>query len=434
MREVALRRRGTAAVALVGAMLLASCTVGDKGGDGSAVVDYAAAQGISDTAVTLGVAGVDQAKLVSLGVKTDGPDSADLFDAWVDAQNREGGVGGRKIDLAFRPFLPIRSGDAQAACVELAKDKSAFAVIGIFTGDTPLCFTRQQGVPYIGMWGQSADREVQSAAAPFLAVEMSDDRQRRAGVEKMLKEGLLEGHKVALFWEPQDRKVTLDVVVPLLEKAGIDVVAEAPLSYSGIDQAAQDQALDTAVEKIRSSGADTVLNTSNFTGLMVAFQRKGWTPDQILVTTQQSLSPTVMEVNGIKPETMAKVTAVTPYKPSKAELVADPELRRCIEEYNESGAKPTLNAAKASAETLSGVAQSCAAFRLFVKVTAAAGNDITLESWAAAADALGKLTLPGIPLGSLKPGKRSVGDGIALYKFDPETGKMAATAPAVAVK
>jgi len=392
----------------------------------------APAQGVTATTIKLGVAGTDPAQLKAVGFPSDGPATKDLYTAWIDAQNKSGGAAGRQIQLAFQPFLPTGPAAAQAACVALAKDQGVFAAIGILTGDSPLCFTQTEGVPYIGLWGQSADRDAKSTKAPFLAVEMADDRQRKAGVQEFLDQGLLKGHKVALYWEAQDDAVTKDVIKPLLQQAGVDVVAETPLPNVGTDQAAQSQALDTVVEKMKASGADTVLNTSNFAGLMGAFQRKNWLPQQILATSQQALSPAVMATTGIKPATMAPLVVATPYAPTKAELTADAGVTQCVNQYNDAFPASKVDPATVSLETLSGIAEQCAAFRLFVQTTDKAGPTITLASWKSAAESLGKLTLPGVPMGSLGPGKHSVGDAIGLYKFDAAGGQMKSAGPAVA--
>ncbi|MEU1432357.1 hypothetical protein ABZ412_35350 [Nocardia sp. NPDC005746] len=393
----------------------------------------APAQGVTATSITLGVAGTDPAQLEAAGVQADnGPATKDLYTAWIAAQNKTGGAGGRQIQFAFQPFLPTGPAAAQAACVALSKDQAVFAAIGIFTGDTPLCFTQTEGVPYIGLWGQSADRDAKSTKAPFLAVEMADDRQRKAGVQALLDQGLLKGRKVALYWEAQDDAVTKNVVKPLLQAAGVDVVAETPLANVGTDQSAQNQALDTVVEKMKSSGADTVLNTSNFSNIMVAFQRKGWLPQQILATSQQALSTDVMATTGITPATMAPLTVAASYAPTKAELAADANLTRCVQEYNDAFPGSAVDMAKVSLEILSGIAHQCAAFELFVQVTDNVGANITLDGWRTAAEGLGTLNLAGVPIGSLGPGKHSVGDAVGVYKFDASTSQMLPTGPAIA--
>ncbi|MYW04603.1 ABC transporter substrate-binding protein, partial [Streptomyces sp. SID3343] len=388
------------------------------------------ARGVTDTSVKLGVAATDPAALKALGVPSEGPASKDLYTAWVAAQNKRGGVQGRQVELAFRPFLPTGPAEAQAACVELSEDKKVFLAIGILTGDTPLCFTETHNTPYLGQWGQSAERDRRSKA-PFVALEMADDRQRAAAVEALIDQKLLTGKKVALYWEAQDAAVTKNTVKPLLDAAGIEVVVQTPLDDYGKDQAAGDQALDTLVQKIRSSGADTILNTSNFSNLMIALQRADWLPGQVYATSAQALSPAVAKTTGIKPATMEKVTVAAPYIPTKDELAADPAVKTCVDEYNAGGVGEKFDMAAASREALSSVANSCAAFRLFVQATDAAGRDLNAASWQRGAESLSKLQLPGMPLASLAAGKHSAGDAVGVYRWDAAQNQMVPAGPPI---
>lgn len=387
-------------------------------------------QGVTADGIRLGVASTDPKQLKALGIPADGPAAADLFQSWITAQNAAGGINGRAITLAFRPFLPTGPAEAQAACVELTEDKKVFAAIGILTGDTPLCFTETHQTAYIGLWGQSAARDKRSAA-PFLAVEMADDRQRAAAVAALLDKGLLAGKKVALYWGAKDADVTRNVVEPALTAAGVTPVVKAGLDDFGTDQAAADQALDTIVAKFKAAGADVVLNASDFSPLMVALQRAAWLPPSILSLSAQGLSPTVMLATGIAPATMRNLTIAAPYQPTKAELAADPEVGRCVSEFNASGAAPQIDLAAVSRDQLQSVANACAAFRLFVAAAGKAGKDLTTASFGSAAEALGRMTLPGVPLGSLGPGKHSVGDAVGIYTFDAASNQMVPTGPAI---
>ncbi|MFI1581812.1 hypothetical protein [Embleya sp. NPDC020630] len=421
-------------LAAFGLTAAAGCSV-EKTSDakkpsGPAAAPSGPARGVTDTTVKLGVAATDPAQLKAFGVPTEGPASKDLYAAWVAAQNKRGGVQGRTIELAFRPFLPTGPAEAQAACVELSEDKKVFLAIGILTGDTPLCFTETHGTPYLGQWGQSAERDRRSKA-PFVALEMADDRQRAAAVKALLDQKSLQGKKVALYWEAQDAAVTKNTVKPLLDAAGVDVVVQTPLDDYGKDQAAGDQALDTLVQKMRSAGADTILNTSNFSNLMIALQRANWLPEQVYATSAQALSPAVVKTTGIKPATMERVTVAAPYIPTKAELLADPGLTACVEEYNAGGAGEKFDAGAASREALSAVANSCAAFRLFVQASDAAGRDLNAASWQRGAESLTKLTLPGMPLASLGAGKHSAGDAVGVFRWDAAQSQMLPAGPPI---
>jgi hypothetical protein len=437
----------TAATALGLALLAGACTAsedeangsgggGDNGGDGSSQGDGGSGDtpGVTDGSIRLGVAGADPDQLEELGVEVDGPTSQSLWEAWVAAQNEAGGTGGRQIDLVFRPYLPIGDAEAEAACVELTEDEQVFLVSGIFTDDTPLCFTEAHGTPYLGQFGLSAERDRRSEA-PFLALEMSDERQRLAALEVFLDEGALDG-KVVLYSGAVDAAVVDEFIEPFLEENGVDVVDEAVLEDFGGDQAAEDQALDTIVERIRSASPDVVLNVSDFLPPLVAFQRNGWLPDRVVSTSAQALVADVLTTGSLTPETLADVTVAAPYAPTRDELVEDPEVQRCIDEYNASGPETPVDMDEVTGDTLDAIANECAAFRLFVLATDATvgeggSGEITPESWGAAAESLGELDLPGMPFASLAEDKHSAGDAIGRYEYDPAEGRMVATDPPI---
>jgi ABC-type branched-subunit amino acid transport system substrate-binding protein len=429
-----------AAIAAVALLAGAGCTAGDDdgasgGGSGSGPDGSgsggggATATGVTADTVKLGIAGVDPDQLADLGIEADGPTSEALNRAWVDAQNAQGGVAGRQIEMVFRPFLPTGDAEAEAACVELTEDQQVFLVTGIFLDDTPLCFTEAHDTPYLGQFGHSAERDRRSNA-PFVALEMSDERQRLAGIDVFLDEGALDG-KVALYWDAPDTAVVDEFVRPALEEAGVDVVVETTLEDFGGDQAAQDQALDTIVERIRAASPDVVLNVSGFLPPLEAFQRNGWLPDRVLSTSAQALVADVLSSGGFTADTLERVTVVAPYAPTKDELVDDPEVQRCVDEYNASGPDEPIDLDAMSGDAIDAIANECAAFRLFVLAADAAGDDLTPDSWGAGAESLGEVDLPGMPYASLAEGKHSAGDAIGRYEYDPSEERMVATGPAI---
>ena len=423
----------------VATVVAAGCTAseddGDSDGDGGSRDNGGSSSaevvGVTDDTVRLGVAGVDPDQLAELGLGGEGViPSEPLWQAWVEAQNEAGGVAGRQIELVFEPFLPLGDTEADAACVALTEDAQVFLATGIFLGDTPLCFTEAHETPYLGQFGHSVERDERSVA-PFVALEMSDERQRLAGLQVFLDEGALDG-RVAIHSKAGDATVVDDFVKPALDEAGVEVVETTVLEDFGGDQAAEDQALDTIVERIRSADPDVVLNLSDFLPPLEAFQRNGWLPGRVLSTSAQALTAGVLtEVGGLDEATLATVTVAAPYAPTKDELVADAEVQRCVDEYNATDPEAPIDVEAADGDTLDGVANECAAFRLFVLAAEAAGDDLTPASWGEAAEALGEVDLPGMPFASLTADKHSAGDAIGRYEYDPAAQRMVATGPAI---
>lgn len=437
-------RWATAAVAVaLSAASLAACSVSsddDAPGDAAAGSGSTEPSVTSDTtapepaggddaggedAVVLGVAAADYERIAAFGIDVDPLDLGAMFQSWVDEQNAAGGVGGRPIELAYRPFIPLFDAEVQASCVELTEDDGAFAVIGIFLNDSTLCVPETHETPYIGLWGLTAER-TERATAPFLSVEMAEDRQRVEAIGVFAEEGAFEGRSVGLYWQATDDAVVDAAVRPALEELGVDVAVEVRLDDFGDDQTATDQALDAIVERLRADAPDVVLNVSDVASLLGALQRKGWLPARVLSTSQQALSEELTAGTGLQPETLAVMEVAAPHAPTKDELLADPELGRCLDTYGATGPEHPVDPEALSDDSLVSIAGYCAAFRVFVAAAdaAAATGELTAESFGAGAASLGELTLPGVVAGSLSDTKHDVGDTIGRYTYDPAANAM----------
>jgi hypothetical protein len=312
--------------------------------------------------------------------------------------------------------------------VKLTEDDEVFAVIGQLSGDNTLCVAETHAIPYVGLYGLSEERE-DRAKAPFVAAEMSDDRQRAASIAAFDDAGEFDGKRVALYSQARDAAIVSGTVKPALEEAGVDVVVETTLddfgggASGGTDQTAVDQAMDSIVEKMRSADVDVVLNVSNFADPLKAFERKGWSPDRILVTTAQALSEDVLSETDIDPALLAKVSVAAPYSPPKDELLADDDVVACIDDYNSTDPAEPVDPATITRTELGGLANLCTAFGLFVRGVEEAGKDLTAQTWGTGVEKVGDDHMPGSPFSSLGPDKHDLGDAIGVYEYDA-TGKL----------
>jgi hypothetical protein len=403
-------------------------TPAGEGGESSFDYSGVATQGVTDDSITLGVANIDPSALAELGVEgVELAPTEALYQAWIDDLNASGGINGREVQLAFRPFVPYVDAEAEAACTELVEDEQVFLAIGIFLDDGPLCFTETHEVPYLGLFSLSPEREERSVA-PFFAVEMSDDRQKLGGVQQLAEAGTFDDQAVALVWDTGDTPVVEDVIQPYLEEQDVDVVVEATREIvSGTDQAASDQELDVMVERISAADPDLILNVSDFGALPVALQRNGYLPEGgIFSTSAQGLSQDVVSNLALDDETLEAITissiATTASEGDEA-VRSDEGIQACLDTYDASDPAEPVDVAQAPIEVLSSVAQSCAAFQIFVEAASAAGEDLTPATWAAGAEGLGDLDLPGLPYASLTPTQHSAGDAIATYSWDADEGR-----------
>lgn len=431
-----------AALALV---LAAGCTVtkveGDEAAERQATTEPDAAaegfpdavtQGVTDDTITIGAALINAAELQAQGVDIEMVDPKALLQGWIDTANADGGLGGRQVEMVFQPYLPINDTEAETACTALTEDNEVFTVIGQFSGDTSLCITETNAIPYVGLYGLSPERQARSKA-PFFAVEMADDRQRAASIAAMVDAGELDGKTVGLYYQARDQALVDEVVKPALADAGVDLAVETALddiatgASGGVDEAATDQAIDTIVERHRSAGVEVFLNVSNFADPMGGFQRKGWTPDRILVTTQQALSEDVITETAIDPAILERTLVVAPYVPSRDELLADDAVVACIDDYNATDPAEVVDVETATRTELAGLANLCSAWTIFARGVEGAGDDLTAQTWADGVAAIGDDPLPGFPFSSLSATKRSAGDTVGVYEFDPDAGFFVAT-------
>lgn len=427
-------------IGLLALTLVAGCSVtkvegeeADDARDDSTAAERAEAgfpdavtQGITDDTITIGAALINAAELRAQGIDIEMIDPEALLQAWIDTANEAGAFGDRRVEMVFQPYLPISDTEAETACTALTEDEEVFAVIGQLTGDTSLCITETHALPYVGLYGLSPERQARSKG-PFFAVEMADDRQRAASIAEMAERGELEGD-VGLYYQAKDQAIVDDVVKPALEEAGVEPVVETAFedvgggADGGTDEAAADQAIDTIVERHRSAGVEVFLNVSNFSDPMGGFQRKGWTPERILVTSQQALSEDVIAETEIDPAILARTLVVAPYVPSTDELLDDEDVVTCIDEYNTRDPEEPIDTETATRTELAGLANLCTAWTMFRRGVTDAGDDLTAQTWAEGVAAIGDDHLPGYPFSSLGDGKQSAGDTIGAYTFDADEG------------
>jgi hypothetical protein len=68
------------------------------------------------------------------------------------------------------------------------------------------------------------------------------------------------------------------------------------------------------------------------------------------------------------------------------------------------------------------VSDACTDLRMFKAIAEKAGADLTNDSWTAAVDDFGEITIPGQEFSSLTEGKYDAEDGFRLVEYDPTIG------------
>ena len=217
-------------------------------------------------------------------------------------------------------------------CSELTEDEAVFVVLGAMLGDNPLCVTQLHETPYVGLFGLTAER-AEKSIAPFFASEMAADLQRSNSTKALIRGGTFDGVKLAVFWEIADEPVANDVVLPLLEEAGVEVVVTGTLlDYAG-DTPASEAALDVIFQNFSAAGADMYLNISGLVPFNRAIDRNRPGVPFVLLNGQLTNSA-IIATSGYDPDILVDAIGVTASKPSHQEWLAADGWQVCVDEIN----------------------------------------------------------------------------------------------------
>ncbi|WP_420619038.1 ABC transporter substrate-binding protein [Candidatus Poriferisocius sp.] len=374
-------------------------------------------QGVTETEIHVGVAAIDLETLASMGIDLSPFPLEDYYAALADDLNQRGGIHGRTAVVHVSLFFPIGPAPNEETCLELMEDKKVFVVIGQFLEDYALCITETYGHPYVGHFGENAERQARSNGL-FFATEMNQTRMRVGGVAEMIRAGDLEGHNVGIYYEAPPDKEYADAVQPLLEEAGVNVVGVYPRGAPLSDTVANQQATDNIAQRMEADGVDMIVNLSNVHGIIQSTQRIGWDVPIALTNGQAADRTTISDDLSLTDEALARTFAVTTDKPSPEESLADPEVQACIAAYEERFGDEPLDLS--DNEVVGSATNHCRAFALTVKILEAAGGNITPETFVAAAEGLGTFDLPAMAGAALSPDQHSAGSMVRRYEYAPE--------------
>ncbi|MGI9600333.1 MAG: ABC transporter substrate-binding protein [Acidimicrobiales bacterium] len=389
------------------------------GSDEPAEALTASHRGVTAEAITIGVAAVDLEQINDLfGLDFAVTPTEEMYQATVDVVNEAGGINGRELQIEFRGFQPVGAEGADQVCLELMEDEEVFVVIGQFLQDSMLCITDTYGHPYVGLFGETPERQ-QKSDGLFFAVEISQVDQRSGGTQAMVDAGDFDGRKVAVVWASAADAVYFDAVDPVLDAAGVDVVAEIEVDAFTTDEVNNDAAWDIAMERIQAAEADLVLNLSGITGVLDAVERNG-APQIVAHTNGQAADgATVLEESIAGEAVLSNSFAVTTWKPDRDESLADAGVQDCIADFE--AAFPDIEIDLTSDDWVNAFRNTCAAVDLTAQILQAAGPDLNPETFRTGGESLGAIDLPGMSGSFIGPESHSAGAVLSRYEYDAQT-------------
>lgn len=369
------------------------------------------AVGVTADTITLGYTQIDFDQLrKQLHVDLNYQNAQPVLQALTDDINAHGGINGRKLIVKVQSYLPVGAATADAVCVKFTEDQPVFAVLGGFSGpgavDVNPCITTAHDTILIGgTWTAAQHR---AAKAPWLQVNMTAER-RAVGFAKALgAHGQLDKvQKIAVLGAADSKPYLTEIKQALEQHRGTQVVLDTTIS--GGDAGAR-----TLLERAKASGATAVFYSGLDPSIYPALADYDFTYFfDDASKTEASLRD--FQKNGGKLAIVSNGTYPLPYKD-------DPEMAKClqiVQQRTNLTVKDPNTLPDSQPDWAQAVLAACSNLRLFEKVADAAGKNLTNASFLAAAQKLGKISLPGVRYGSLGPDKYDASNTTSIVKWDP---------------
>ncbi len=427
------RRRGSTIVAaLMVLALAAACTSGDDAEEGSestgaadttedtAVELTASAPGVTEDTITIAYTYLDFDSLVEQNLVTSGWGDQELaFQSLVDDINTRGGINGRQLEVFFEPYSPVGTEEAEAACLRLTEDTEVFAVVGGFLGPAEpanSCIVGPGETILVG--GVQSEERLAEARAPWITDRAQRTRKADILLRLLEEEGHLEGSSVALVTNIDAEDMRGDVQASL-EDFGVEPVEDLLLDAPIGDIPAEDAAWGPLAERIRGSGADTVMIVGNPSSAVRNLASQGldvalWATDE---DSLQNLGATV--------EPADAEGTLTATAPTGDELWDSEGVAWCRDAFTAANPDveviPPGELEEGDEAWVSGILAGCGFLSLFEVVAAEAGADLTNVSFADAAAGLDEFAFGGSPYASLGD-KTDANDSFQLAEFQADIG------------
>lgn len=381
-------------------------------------------RGVTADTITIGVSMLNFELLQEMGLTAAGwGDQEGVFQALVDDLNADGGILGRKIVAVYDYYSPIDAADAERACTVLTQDHEVFAAVlgfvGPLAGTADPCFVGTNNTPLVG--GEHSPDEVALAKAPWFNVEPSTEDHTSNLLDLLVQTGRADGVSVFVV-SHQSATGDEPLVLDGLGARGIEVVGNAVLDANDGDTAAQDQLMQVISERIRADGADTVMINGNPAAVIRGLGLNGMLDS---VTIWSNNASGLNNLGETFDHEWAR-GAIASDGPSELDIWNDDVFQDCVRAVNDAGIgadlRPTAELADDDENWFNPVRRYCGHLSLFAQIAAAAGPNLTPETFEQGAYTLTDFVLPGAPANSLSPTKLGARDLYRLTVFDPDVG------------
>ena len=376
-------------------------------------------RGVTADSIKIGVLLLDLVKLKeTAGVDLKWGDNEGQYREAIAAVNENGGVLGRILDPVFIYVDPLSETGYQEACVQLTEDEQVFAAIGfVRPASAALCYTETGDTPFVGYLSDITSDVFEQSVLPTVTSNPLPERLDQALVDVVADTGALEDKTIAILGNTDERN---QLVTDTLTGHGFEVT-DAVITNQPTDDAAADAAeLDVVIERWASLGIDYVIDTTGLDRVLAAANRAGFEADW--ATNRGSiLSLSRFESGATEAEIARTVVVQEPQVEVVYESGHAPTVE-CVDRWdaNHPEEPAVFFPGPDDVDNLQRIARSCNQAQTFAMIAAAAGPDLTAESFAAAVADVGSYELAMQPFASLSADKWDAGDAVALYTWDAD--------------
>ncbi len=380
-------------------------------------------RGVTADTITIGVSFLDFEALMDMNLSpyTWG-DQELVIRALADDINERGGIHGRMVEVVIDRYNPVFEAEAEAACLRMTEDNEVFAVLFGFLGPAEpanTCIVSTQETILVG--GTITPERLAQANAPWVTERSTREQNTSALFGLLDEEGMLEGRSIAVIAD-LSASDQLEEVSSLLRERGVEPVLEIATSSNVGDIVAQTQEWGPLSERIRQSGADTMLLVGNASAGIQNADLNGLEVD-IWATDPSGLGSNIGA--NVIPETARGVISVTSMTSAQV-YETDPRFKECLDAFSqrhpEIEVKHPDTLEIEEEQWYSGVFGHCRFFQIFELLATAAGPNLTHETFTEAIENATQFSIASQPYASYGPGKYTSNDSFQLVAQDPDLG------------
>lgn len=378
-------------------------------------------RGVSETTIKIGIVLFDLDTILELGVDVGYGDQTQHYQLVIDEINEAGGILGRQIDPVYRLISPVDPAESDRVCVEFIEDDEVFAVLGTLRPpDNALCYTESGDTPFIGApSGDLTDEVFERSVAPFIFLGRLPSRTDGAILAALELDDAIEGGVIAVHGADGSR---VDSLAASLEELGAAKVVKTVELADEADQTALATELDRFVQVYKAEGVTGVINLGDNVAFLASFNRAAYGVP--VWTTSPDVAAEFIYDQGATDDELRLVRLIGGESSSDLYESAHQPTVECVDRWNT--ARPDElaipNAEEDDFQNIGVVVVACASLDILVRSTAAAGVDLTVESFTSALDSLGSFENAGRRFASLSSTKWDASDSAKLFRWSDAEG------------